>query len=61
MLGLVQHHEQRAGSRLVMVDLGNGFEAILPPAEQVPGERYEHGDRIRVCVASVTRCRAAFR
>jgi len=55
ILGLVQHHEQRAGSRIVMVDLGKGFEAILPPAEQVPGERYEHGDRIRVCVASVAR------
>ncbi len=55
MLGMVQHHEQRAGSRIVMVDLGKGFEAILPPAEQVPGERYEHGDRIRVCVASVAR------
>ncbi len=55
VLGLVQHHEQRAGSKIVMVDLGKGFEAILPPAEQVPGERYEHGDRIRVCVASVTR------
>jgi N utilization substance protein A len=55
VLGLVQHHEQRAGSKIVMVDLGKGFEAILPPSEQVPGERYEHGDRIRVCVASVTR------
>ena len=55
VLGLVQHHEQRAGSKIVMVDLGKGFEAILPPAEQVPGERYEHGDRIRVCVASVSR------
>jgi transcription termination/antitermination protein NusA len=55
VLGLVQHHEQRAGSKIVMVDLGKGFEAILPPAEQVPGERYEHGDRIRVCVAAVTR------
>ncbi|HEX4018864.1 MAG TPA: transcription termination factor NusA [Frankiaceae bacterium] len=55
VLGLVQHHEQRAGNKIVMVDLGKGFEAILPPAEQVPGERYEHGDRIRVCVASVTR------
>jgi len=55
VLGLVQHHEQRAGSKIVMVDLGKGFEAILPPAEQVPGERYEHGDRIRVCVAAVSR------
>jgi N utilization substance protein A len=55
VLGLVQHHEQRAGSKIVMVDLGKGFEGVLPPAEQVPGERYEHGDRIRVCVASVTR------
>jgi transcription termination/antitermination protein NusA len=55
VLGLVQHHEQRAGAKIVMVDLGKGFEAILPPAEQVPGERYEHGDRIRVVVASVSR------
>jgi N utilization substance protein A len=50
--GVIQHHEQRAGSRVVLVDLGK-VEAVLPPAEQVPGERYEHGDRIKVYVLHV--------
>ena len=36
----------------VMVDLGR-LEALLPPGEQVPGERYEHGSRIRCLVISV--------
>ncbi|EFA22753.1 transcription termination factor NusA [Bifidobacterium gallicum] len=30
-------------------------EAILPRREQVPGERYRHGDRIRVYVVNVNR------
>jgi N utilization substance protein A len=54
--GVVQHHEQRAGSRVVLVAIGSdGLEAVLPPAEQVPGERYEHGDRLRVYVVGVTK------
>ncbi|GAA4129067.1 transcription termination factor NusA [Nocardioides fonticola] len=36
----------------VMVDLGR-LEAVLPPAERVPGERYEHGNRIKCLVVSV--------
>ncbi len=36
----------------VMVDLGR-LEALLPAAERVPGERYEHGTRIRCLVVSV--------
>src|SRR5436305_5791673 len=36
----------------VMVDLGR-LEALLPPGEQVPGERYEHGARIKCLVISV--------
>jgi transcription termination/antitermination protein NusA len=36
----------------VMVDLGR-LEALLPTAERVPGERYEHGTRIRCLVVSV--------
>jgi N utilization substance protein A len=36
----------------VMVDLGK-LEALLPPGEQVPGERYEHGARIKCLVISV--------
>ncbi|MEP7092291.1 MAG: transcription termination factor NusA [Nocardioidaceae bacterium] len=36
----------------VMVDLGR-LEALLPSGEQVPGERYEHGTRIKCLVISV--------
>jgi N utilization substance protein A len=52
--GVVQHHEQRAGSRVVLVDLG-AVEGVLPPAEQVPGETLEHGDRIKCYVVHVAR------
>lgn len=52
--GVVQHHEQRAGSRVVLVDLGT-IEGVLPPAEQVPGETLEHGDRIKCYVVHVAR------
>jgi transcription termination/antitermination protein NusA len=36
----------------VLVDLGK-IEAILPPTEQVPGERYAHGERLRCYVLHV--------
>jgi N utilization substance protein A len=36
----------------VMVDLGR-VEALLPLGERVPGERYEHGSRIKCIVVSV--------
>jgi N utilization substance protein A len=36
----------------VMVDLGK-VEALLPVSERVPGERYEHGTRIKCLVMSV--------
>ena len=36
----------------VMVDLGQ-VEALLPTGERVPGERYEHGTRIKCLVVSV--------
>jgi N utilization substance protein A len=38
----------------VHVDLGT-VEAILPPEEQVPGEKYAHGSRIRVYVTGVSK------
>jgi N utilization substance protein A len=47
--GIVQ---QGNDSRTVLVDLGK-IEAIMPLAEQVPGESYAHGTRIRVYVVSV--------
>jgi N utilization substance protein A len=41
--------QQGKDPRTVLVDLGK-IEAVLPPAEQVPGEKYVHGERIRCYV-----------
>jgi N utilization substance protein A len=41
--------QQGKDPRTVLVDLGK-IEAVLPPAEQVPTERYVHGERIRCYV-----------
>lgn len=46
--GTVRRFEQRT----VYVDLGK-TEAILPPHEQIPGERFEHGARIKAYLAEV--------
>lgn len=46
--------QQSPNPRHVTVDFGS-VEGILPAAEQVPGERYGHGERIRVYVVSVRR------
>ena len=51
VVGVVQ---QDRDSRTVRVDLGS-IEAIMPQAEQVPGEDYPHGKRLRVYVVSVRR------
>jgi transcription termination/antitermination protein NusA len=44
--------QQGKDPRAVLVDLGR-LEAILPPTEQVPGERYVHGERLRCYVLHV--------
>ncbi|QGN32037.1 transcription termination factor NusA [Microlunatus sp. Gsoil 973] len=44
--------QQGHDPRTVLVDLGK-IEAIMPAAEQVPGETYRHGSRIKVYVVSV--------
>lgn len=49
--GLIQ---QGRDPRMVQVDLGT-LEAVLPPPEQVPGESYRHGVRLRVLVTDVHR------
>ena len=49
--GIIQ---QSPDPRHVTVDFGT-VEGILPTAEQVPGERYVHGERIRCFVVGVTR------
>lgn len=46
--------QQGPHPRMVHVDLGT-VEAILPPEEQVPGEDYRHGARLRVYVISVAK------
>lgn len=51
LVGVVQ---QDRDSRTVRVDLGS-VEAIMPQAEQSPGEEYSHGKRLRVYVVSVRR------
>ena len=52
--GVIQADAQAAQRGLVLVDIGK-VEAILPQAEQVPGEEYTHGSRIRAYVVGVTR------
>ncbi|MFG1953388.1 transcription termination factor NusA [Micromonospora sp. NPDC048830] len=52
--GVVQAHEARAEKGIVTVDLGK-LEGVLPQSEQVPGERYTHGERIRCVVVHVAK------
>jgi N utilization substance protein A len=47
--GVVQ---QGRDARNVYVDLGR-IEAVIPPPEQVPGEDYDHGSRLRCYVVQV--------
>jgi N utilization substance protein A len=47
--GVVQ---QSSDPRMVHVDLGT-VEGVLPPQEQVPGESYPHGSRLRCYVLAV--------
>jgi len=59
--GLVQQAPQRPGAptnRNVMVKLGtaqDALEAVLPPGEQVPGEIYAHGSRLKCRIIGIAR------
>jgi N utilization substance protein A len=59
VVGGVIQRDNRANARgMVVVRLGsetNGSEGVIPAAEQVSGEVYEHGDRLRCYVVGVTR------
>ncbi len=46
--------QQGPNPRMIHVDLGT-LEAVLPSAEQVPGERYSHNTRIRAYVLEARR------
>jgi N utilization substance protein A len=52
--GVIQADAQAAQRGLVLVDIGK-VEAILPQSEQVPGEEYVHGNRLRCYVVGVAR------
>lgn len=43
---------QQSDARFTLVDLGK-VEALLPPYEQVPRERYKHGERIKCFISDV--------
>jgi N utilization substance protein A len=53
--GVIQHDARANARGVVVVALGGGTEGVLPQAEQVPGESYKHGERIRCYVVGVTR------
>ncbi len=53
--GVVQRDVRANARGVVLVALGGGTEGVLPQAEQVPGERYVHGERLRCYVVGVTR------
>ncbi|MBF6480726.1 NusA N-terminal domain-containing protein, partial [Nocardia cyriacigeorgica] len=59
IVGGVVQRDARANARgTVVVRIGSelhGAEGLIPPAEQVPGESYEHGDRIKCYVVGVSR------
>jgi N utilization substance protein A len=48
VIGIIQQHD----ARWTLVDLGK-VEALLPSSEQVPGERYRHGERIKCFISEV--------
>src|SRR6201991_70899 len=52
--GVVQRDVRANARGVVVVQLG-ATEGVIPAAEQVPGERYEHGERIRCYVVGVSR------
>ncbi|WP_235923103.1 transcription termination factor NusA [Corynebacterium lizhenjunii] len=56
--GVVQQDVHANARGIVVVQLGTELESqdgILLPAEQIPGERLQHGDRIRAYVVGVNK------
>lgn len=55
VLGGVVQRDAKANSRgMIIVEVGDS-EGVVPSAEQVPGERYEHGLRLKCYVVGVSR------
>ncbi|WP_018179958.1 transcription termination factor NusA [Jongsikchunia kroppenstedtii] len=56
--GVVQQDSAANARGLVVVRIGSeaaGTEGVIPAAEQVPGETYRHGDRIKCYVVGVAK------
>ncbi|GJF09596.1 transcription termination/antitermination protein NusA [Mycolicibacterium cyprinidarum] len=56
--GVIQRDGRANARGLVVVRMGSetkGSEGVIPAAEQVPGESYNHGDRLRCYVVGVSR------
>jgi transcription termination/antitermination protein NusA len=52
--GVVQRDARANARGVVVVDIGT-IEGVIPSAEQVPGEKLEHGERVRCYVVGVSR------
>ena len=52
--GVVQRDARANARGVVVVDIGS-LEGVIPSAEQVPGEKLEHGERVRCYVIGVSR------
>jgi len=53
--GVIQRDARANARGVVVVALQGHIEGVLPQAEQVPGESYAHGERLRCYVVGVTR------
>ncbi|APT92338.1 transcription elongation factor NusA [Corynebacterium phocae] len=56
--GVVQADARARERGIVVVDLGSEFEhqdGVLLPAEQIPGEKLKHGDRVKAFVVGVNK------
>src|SRR6201747_2875666 len=56
--GVIQRDARANARGLVVVRVGSetkGSEGVIPAAEQVPGEQYVHGERLRCYVVGVSR------
>ncbi|MGI8631180.1 MAG: transcription termination factor NusA [Solirubrobacterales bacterium] len=45
---------QQSDNRYTLVQLRERVEALLPRSEQVPGERYDHGTRVKAVITDVS-------
>src|SRR4051812_42010524 len=52
--GVIQRDARANARGMVVIQVGD-VEGVLPAAEQVPGESYQHGSRIKAYVVGVSR------